>query len=66
MKDESTLRMVHFCSKKVMYTKYHIMQEIKILMTLFDNLNHKQNVLEIATFWNPKFILIQLLDEKIE
>jgi hypothetical protein len=50
MKDESTLRMVHFCSKKVMYTKYHIMQEIKILMTLFDNLNHKQNVLEIATF----------------
>jgi hypothetical protein len=40
--------MVHFCSKKVIYNKYHIMQEIKILMTLFGNLNHKQKNLECA------------------
>ncbi len=47
-KDESTLQMVHFYSKKVMYNKYHGMQEMKFLMILFDNLNHKQKVLECA------------------
>ncbi len=37
-----------FVQKKVMYNKYPIIQEIKILMTLFGNLNHKQKVLECA------------------
>jgi hypothetical protein len=35
VKGENTLRVNHFCSKKVTYNKYYSMQQAKILMTSF-------------------------------
>jgi hypothetical protein len=35
VKGENTLRVNHFCSKKVTYNKYYSMQQAKILMASF-------------------------------
>ncbi len=45
---ENTLKVNHFCSKKVIYNKYYIMQEAKILMSSFDYPKHKQKTLEFS------------------
>jgi hypothetical protein len=39
--NENTLRVNHFCSKKVMYRSYYGMQETKILMASFNYPKHK-------------------------
>jgi hypothetical protein len=45
---EITLKVNHFCSKKMMYNKYYNTKEAKILMTTFGYPKHKQKTLEFA------------------
>jgi hypothetical protein len=53
---ENTLNVNHLCSEKVMYNKYHNMQQVKILMAFFGNFSkHEQKNLDLydnIILWN--------------